>query len=120
MADRAAFIRESLRRTWSQRTHDYAVVAAGHGAHTAMLVANVGPQPGERVLDVGTGSGVAAIAAAREVGPTGHVVATDLVAEWGELVADACSEAGVGNVEFRAMGAEALDLPDASFDVAVS
>ncbi len=120
MADRAGFIRESLRRTWSQRTRDYAVVAAGHGAHTAMLVAKVRPRLGERVLDVGTGSGVVAIAAAREVGPTGHVVATDLVGEWGELVADACAAAGVGNVEFRAMGGEALDLPDASFDVAVS
>jgi SAM-dependent methyltransferase len=120
MADRAGFIREGLRRIYSQRTRDYAAVAGGHGAHTAMLVAKVRPRPGERVLDVGTGSGVAAIAAATEVGPTGRVVATDLVAEWGELVAEACAEAGVGNVEFRAMGAEALDLPDASFDVAVS
>jgi SAM-dependent methyltransferase len=120
MADRARFIRESLRRTWSRRTHDYAVVAAGHGAHTAMLVAKVRPRPGERVLDVGTGSGVVAIAAAGEVGPTGHVMATDLVPEWGEVVADACAEAGLGNVEFRAMGADALDLPDASFDVALS
>jgi SAM-dependent methyltransferase len=120
LPDRSGLIRETLRRTWSRRTRDYAAAAAGHRAHTAMLVAKARPRPGERVLDVGTGSGVVAVAAAQAVGPTGRVVATDLVPEWGELVAPACAEARVSNVEFRTMDAEALELPDASFDVALS
>jgi SAM-dependent methyltransferase len=120
VGDREVFIREALRRTWSQRTRDYAAVAAGHGAHTAMLVGKVRPQPGERVLDVGTGSGVVAMAAAEAVGPAGHVLASDLVPEWGEIVADACEQARLDNVEFRAMDAEALDLPDRWFDVVLS
>jgi ubiquinone/menaquinone biosynthesis C-methylase UbiE len=120
MADRDRFIRETQRRTWARRTDDYAPVAAGHSAHTEALVARVDPQPGERVLDVGTGTGAVAVAAARSVGPTGFVVATDLVPEWGDQVAATCAEAGVTNVEFRAMGAETLDLPDESFDVALS
>ena len=85
-----------------------------------MLVAKVAPRPGEQVLDVGTGPGVVAIAAAQAVGPTGRVLATDLVPEWGSVVAEACAQAGVDNVEFRAMDAEALDLPDTSFDLVVS
>jgi ubiquinone/menaquinone biosynthesis C-methylase UbiE len=118
--DRTRFVRETRRRTWSRGARDYAVVAAGHGAHTAMPVAKAGPRPGERVLDVGTGSGVVAGAAAAAVGPTGRVVATDLVPEWGDVVAAACAAAGVGDVAFRAMGAEALDLPDAASDLALS
>jgi enediyne biosynthesis protein CalE5 len=120
MSDRDRFIRERLRRTWARRTDDYALVAAGHGAHTEALVTLADPQPGERVLDVGTGSGVVAVAAAQLVGLTGYVVATDLVPEWGDQVAATSAQAGVTNVEFRTMGAETLDLPDESFDVALS
>ena len=120
MGDRDRAVREIVQRTWSRRTDDYAPVAAGHPDHTETLVALVGPRPGERVLDVGTGSGVVAVAAAQAVGPTGAVVATDLVPEWSTHVAASSARAGVTNVEFRAMGAESLDLPDASFDVALS
>ena len=120
MPDRDRFIRETQQNTWARRTDDYAPVAAGHAAHTRALVARVAPQPGERVLDVGTGSGVAAVAAAQAVGPTGFVVATDLVPEWGEQVATTSARAGVKNVQFRAMGAESLDLSDETFDVVLS
>lgn len=120
MSDRDNFIRETQQATWARRTGDYAPVAAGHAAHTAALIARVAPQPGERVLDVGTGSGVVAVAAARAVGPAGFVVATDLVPEWDDQVAETCARAGVTNVEFKAMGAESLDLPDGACDVVVS
>jgi len=111
VSDRARLVRETQRRTWSRGTRDYAVVAAGHGAHTALLVAKVGPRLGERVLDVGTGSGVVAVAAAAAVGPTGRVVATDLVPEWGDIVAAACAAPGWGTldkVEHQAVGRRVL------------
>lgn len=56
------------------------------------LVATAAPQPGERVLDLGSGRGASALPAARAVGPTGAVLATDLapgmVAALGDLAGD--------------------------------
>jgi ubiquinone/menaquinone biosynthesis C-methylase UbiE len=71
------------------------------------------------VLDVATGPGVAALAAARLVGPAGHILATDLVPEFGVIVTAAAAAAGLDNVAFREIGAEEVALPDASFDVAL-
>jgi protein-L-isoaspartate O-methyltransferase len=119
MTDRGQFIRDRMRASWGARTRAYADQADGHAAHTRQLIALAAPQPGERVLDVATGPGVAALAAAVAVGPSGHVVATDLAPEWGAIIAERCAEAGLDNVEFRAMGAERLDLPDAAFDLAL-
>jgi SAM-dependent methyltransferase len=118
--DRAGFIRDSMRQSWAARTRTYAGGAARNTAeHTPTLMERVRPQPGERILDVATGPGVVALAAATLVGHTGSVVATDLTPEWGEIVAERAAGAGLGNVTFRAMGAEHLDLPDESFDVAL-
>src|SRR4051794_7745169 len=119
MTDRGQFIRDRMRESWGARTRPYAAQADGHAAHTQQLITLVAPQPGERVLDVATGPGVVALAAAVAVGPTGQVLATDLAPEWGDVIAERCAEAGLDAVTFRAMGAEQLDLPDRSFDVAL-
>jgi SAM-dependent methyltransferase len=119
VTDRAEFIRSSMRQTWATRTRIYGEMARSHAAHTEMLIAKARLRPGESVLDVATGPGVVALAAARAVGPSGRVVATDLAPEWSSVVDEACAAAGIGNVMFRAMGAEALDLADDSFDVAL-
>jgi SAM-dependent methyltransferase len=116
--DRAEFIRQSMRQTWSVRRHSYAEGAARNSAtYAARLLAMLALRSGERVLDVATGPGVVAIQAAAAVGPAGRVVATDLTPEWEAIVAERCAAVGVSNVTFRAMGAEALDLPNESFDV---
>jgi SAM-dependent methyltransferase len=119
VTDRADFIRSSMRQIWATRTRIYGEMARSHAAHTEMLIAKAQVRPGERVLDVATGPGVVALAAARAVGPSRQVMATDLAPEWSRSVEQACAGAGVGNVTFRAMGAEALDLADDSFDVAL-
>ncbi|HEY3107903.1 MAG TPA: methyltransferase domain-containing protein [Chloroflexota bacterium] len=120
MSDRAAFIRESMRRSWGGRTAQYAAATAGNNdRYAAVLLELVGPRPGERVLDVATGPGVVAVPAALAVGPAGQVVATDLAPEWEEVVAGNAAKAGAANVAFRASSADALDLPDGSFDVAL-
>lgn len=117
--DRAEFIRQSMRQNWGARMHGYAEGAARNtAAYAERLLAKLALRPGERVLDVATGPGVVAIQAAAAVGPTGRVTATDLTPEWEQIVAERCAAAGVSNVTFRAMGAEALDLPDGAFDVA--
>lgn len=74
---------------------------------------------GERVVDVACGTGLVTLKAAREVGPLGHVVGTDISEEM-IAVAGALAEASrTDNVSFARMDAEALDLADASFDVSL-
>jgi ubiquinone/menaquinone biosynthesis C-methylase UbiE len=108
-----------MRKSWATRTRDYAKDAAPNTAvHAERLLQMVPPRAGDRVLDVAAGPGTVAIQAARRVGPQGRVVATDLTPEWADVIAERYVEAGVENIEFRAMGAEALDFPDDSFDVA--
>jgi enediyne biosynthesis protein CalE5 len=76
-------------------------------------------RPGHRVLDVATGIGEPALAAARVVGPTGSVVGTDISPGMLDLARERATELALGNVEFHEMDAEALDLPDSSFDAAL-
>lgn len=74
---------------------------------------------GQHVLDVASGTGLVAFSAAQAVGRPGRVLGVDLS---GQMVATAnhrAGQAGLGNVRFERMDAEALDLPDASFDVAL-
>jgi SAM-dependent methyltransferase len=71
--------------------------------------------PGQRVLDIATGLGQPAITAARRVGPTGHVVATDLSPEMLALARQNAATLGLQQIDFREMDAEAPDLPEQSF-----
>jgi SAM-dependent methyltransferase len=66
---------------------------------------------------VATGTGLVAVEAAKHVGPEGSVLATDFLPAWEPHVRNTASEARVTNITFATMSAEALDLPDASFDV---
>jgi SAM-dependent methyltransferase len=102
---------------WAARVEGFARDAAPKTRpFAATLVDFVSPEPGARVLDIATGSGVVAVEAALRVGPEGSVLATDFVPEWEPYVAATAAEAGVANVTFAVMPAEALVLPDASFD----
>jgi len=92
--------------------------AAGHISQR--LVELAGVQSGSRVLDVAAGNGEPALTAARRVGPEGRVVATDISAEMLAFGRERAAAAGLGNVEFVQSDAFSLDLPQASFDAAVS
>jgi SAM-dependent methyltransferase len=84
------------------------------------LVELAGVRPGSRVLDVAAGYGEPALTAAREAGPEGRVVATDISAEMLAFGRQRAAAAGLGNVEFLQAEASSLDFPPASFDAAVS
>lgn len=90
----------------------------GPATETMLDLADIGP--GMRVLDVAAGAGEQTIAIARRVGPTGHVLATDLSSEILDYAQKACQLAGMSNVETRVMDGENLDLEPASFDAVVS
>jgi SAM-dependent methyltransferase len=79
-----------------------------------------GIQPGQRVLDVATGPGEPAVTAAQRVGPSGHVIATDLAPQMLAIGREWAAQLGLQNIDFREMDAEALDLPEHSFDVILS
>jgi ubiquinone/menaquinone biosynthesis C-methylase UbiE len=84
------------------------------------LLAAVAPAPGERVLDVACGTGLVAFPAARAVGAGGHVLGIDLSGQMVDAArerAAARRHEATANIGFARMDAEALDLPDASFDV---
>lgn len=71
---------------------------------------------GQRVLDVATGIGEPALTAARLVGPSGHITATDIAPGMLEVATERAKEEGLTNVEFREVDAEAIDFPEGSFD----
>ncbi len=111
-------VSETRRTEWTARVESFARDAAPRTRpFAAALVALVPPPFGGRVLDVATGTGLVAVEAARRVGTEGSVLATDIVPEWEPHVVSAAEQAGVTNVRFAPMAAEALDVPDSSFDV---
>jgi len=75
---------------------------------------------GSRVLDVGAGAGDSTLVAARRVGSTGRVLATDVSASMLEVAAELARQAGLTNVDTRVVDAQRLDLAPDSFDAAVS
>jgi SAM-dependent methyltransferase len=77
-------------------------------------------RPGEKVVDVGSGSGMDSLIAARMVAPDGRVVGVDMTPAMLEKARRAGRDSGVGNVEFRLGYAEALPVKDGWADVVIS
>lgn len=69
------------------------------------------------MLDLASGVGDPALSLAAAVGPTGHVVATDLGPGMISLAEDLARTKGLKNIEFSEANAESLPFPDESFDV---
>ena len=76
-------------------------------------------EPGQRVLDVGCGSGASALPAALAVGSEGRVIGIDLAENLLALATHKAARLGLENVAFRQADMTELDYPDASFDAVV-
>jgi arsenite methyltransferase len=79
-----------------------------------------GLQPGETVLDLGSGGGIDCFMAARQVGESGYVIGVDMTPEMLEKANASKARMGVANVEFRQGSIEALPVDDNSIDVIMS
>jgi arsenite methyltransferase len=77
-------------------------------------------KPGETVLDLGSGGGIDAFLAARQVGPTGRVIGVDMTPEMLVRARSAATRAGFENVEFREGRLEAMPVDTASVDAITS
>lgn len=95
-----------------------AAVLASLGCGNPTAVAEL--QPGETVLDLGSGGGIDVLLSARRVGPTGRAIGVDMTDEMLELARRNAAEAGVANVEFRKGTIETLPVADSSVDVVIS
>ena len=78
------------------------------------------PQPGQRVVDVGCGTGLDSLIAARKVGPHGQVIGVDMTAAMLEKARRGAAAAGLANVEFLEGYAQALPAPDGWAEVVIS
>ena len=78
------------------------------------------PAEGERVIDIGSGSGTDALIAASAVGPSGAVVGVDMNDAMLERARSAAQASGLGNAEFKSGVAEELPVPDGWADVVIS
>ena len=77
-------------------------------------------QPGEHVLDLGSGAGTDSLVAAQMVGPDGSVVGIDMTPEMLATARASAAELGASNVEFVESEAERLPFADERFDVVIS
>ena len=95
---------------------DAVAASLGCGNPTALIDL----QPGQTVLDLGSGGGIDVLLSARRVGPNGRVYGLDMTDEMLALARENQRKAGATNVEFLKGTIEAIPLPDQSVDVIIS
>src|ERR1700680_2421273 len=92
------------------------LASVGCGNPTALAKLN----PGEIVLDLGSGGGIDVLLSAKRVGPTGKAYGLDMTDEMLALANENKRKAGLDNVEFLKGEIEHIPLPDNSVDVIIS
>src|SRR6266567_1834223 len=92
------------------------LASLGCGNPTALAQLN----PGEVVLDLGSGGGIDVLLSAKRVGPTGKAYGLDITDEMLALANENKRKAGAENVEFLKGEIEHIPLPDSSVDVIIS
>jgi ubiquinone/menaquinone biosynthesis C-methylase UbiE len=91
-----------------------------YGAATQQMLEAAQLKPGDQVLDIAAGTGDQSRQAARWVGPTGSVLATDISQEMLDVAARQAQQEGLTNLKTQVMNAEQLDLAENSYDAVIS
>jgi SAM-dependent methyltransferase len=92
--------------------------AVSYGCGDPITLASL--QPGQTVLDLGSGAGLDCFFAAKQVGETGHVIGVDMTPEMLERARSSAKRMGITNVEFRQGFIEDLPVESNSVDVVIS
>lgn len=108
-------LKKKQRATWALGEYDRIADGLTISTDQTLRVARI--RPGERVLDLATGTGITAIAA-RERGA--QVTGVDLTPELLAVAREKAGEQGFDDIEFREGDAEALPFGEGSFDVVLS
>jgi SAM-dependent methyltransferase len=104
-------------RTWSDRHEPIDKVFAGL---TQMAMDVAAPQPGERVIDIGCGSGTTVLQLATRVGPQGHVLGADISQRSVEQACKRIAAGGLRQAEVILADAATHAFSRASFDLVFS
>lgn len=99
---------------WSDTLHQWL------GPSTDRMLELADITQGKQVLDIAAGAGEQSISAAKKVGASGYVLATDISSNILEYAKKMARENDLNNVETRVMDGENLELDDASFDAVIS
>ena len=86
---------------------------------TRRMLEAAGLKPGDHVLDIAAGTGDQSLLAARIVGPSGSILATDSSADMLAIAARVVQQEGVTNITTRVMDAQHLDVQDDTFDAVI-
>ena len=116
--DAASTVAESIGYTHEDLAAVPAGANLGLGCGNPIALASI--EPGETVLDLGSGAGFDAFLAAARVGPAGHVIGVDMTPEMIAQARANAAKSGYANVEFRMGDIESLPVEDGSVDLVIS
>jgi SAM-dependent methyltransferase len=113
----------AMREQWDRSAHGWnsesAKIRGWLAEATSAMIEMANIRPGMRVLDVAAGAGDQTLILANRVGPSGHVLATDLSPRILEFCQENAQSAGYGNVATLVADGETLQVEEGSFDAAV-
>lgn len=116
--------KDAIRAEWQKTAEGWhrwiPFISQWLGPATELMLDLAAIEPEDHVLDLAAGDGDQSLAAARRVGPTGYVLATDIAPNLVAFAAQSARGSGLENVEARVMDGENLELEDASFDAVIS
>ena len=84
------------------------------------LVDQIDPRPGQTILELAAGPGETGFLVAERIGADGRFISSDVSAGMVDAARRGAEARGLGNVEFRVMDAQAIELPDSSVDAVLS
>ncbi|NJL86628.1 MAG: methyltransferase domain-containing protein [Leptolyngbyaceae cyanobacterium SM1_1_3] len=108
--------KQQLAGYYSSRSVTYDTESSFHPRLAHHLVEQIRLRPGQQVLDIATGTGLVAIAAARQVGSQGFVLGLDFSDEMLKQAQRKADFLNLENIEFRLADVEAVSLPAEHFD----